>query len=57
MFSISVEVDDVAAAVRDLRAKGVTVSEPEAGPWPGTRIARINKGSANGVSIQLLQRV
>jgi catechol 2,3-dioxygenase-like lactoylglutathione lyase family enzyme len=55
MFSISLRVDDLDAAVRDLRAKGVTVSDPEAGVWPGTRVARINKGSANGVSVQLLE--
>ena len=56
MFSISLEVDDIAAAVRDLRAKGATVSDVEPGIWPETSVARINKSSANGVSIQLIQR-
>lgn len=56
MYSLAVEVDDLEAAVRDLRAKGVPVSEPEAGIWPGTRVARIHKTAANGVSIQLIQR-
>ena len=56
MFSIAVQVDDIDAAVRDLRAKGVMVSDVEFGVWPGTRIARINKAAANGVSIQLIQR-
>jgi catechol 2,3-dioxygenase-like lactoylglutathione lyase family enzyme len=56
MFSIAVEVDDLDAAVADLRSKGVPVSEPEAGVWPETRIARINRSAANGVSIQLIQR-
>lgn len=56
MFSISVRVDDLDAAVRDLRAKGVPVSDPEDGVWPDTRLARINKSVTNGVSIQLLER-
>jgi catechol 2,3-dioxygenase-like lactoylglutathione lyase family enzyme len=56
MFSLSLQVDDLDAAVADLRAKGVAVSDPEAGVWPGTRVARINKGAANGVSVQLLER-
>ena len=56
MYSISVRVDALDAAVADLRAKGVSVSEPEAGIFPGTRVARINKADANGVSIQLIER-
>jgi methylmalonyl-CoA/ethylmalonyl-CoA epimerase len=56
MFSISVRVNDLLAAVGDLRAKGVPVSEPEPGVWPQTRVARINKSATNGVSIQLIER-
>ena len=56
MFSIAVEVDDIDAAVADLRAKHVPVSDPEAGVWPNTRIARIHKSATNGVSIQLIER-
>lgn len=56
MYSISVRVDSLDAAVADLRAKGVAVSSPEPGIWPGTRVARINKAHANGVSIQLIER-
>lgn len=56
MYSISVEVDDLDAAIVDLRAKGVLVSDGQDGAWPGTRVARINRHAANGVSIQLLQR-
>jgi len=56
MFSISLAVDDIEAAVRDLRAKGVEVSDAEPGVWPGTRVARVNKAAANGVSVQLLQK-
>ena len=56
MFSIAVEVDNLDAAVADLRAKSVAVSDIEPGVWPGTRIARINKSATNGVSIQLIER-
>lgn len=56
MYSIAVEVDDIDAAVGDLRAKHVPVSDPEPGVWPKTRIARIHKSAANGVSIQLIER-
>jgi methylmalonyl-CoA/ethylmalonyl-CoA epimerase len=56
MFSISVEVDNLDAAVADLRSKGVRVSDAEGGVWPGTRLARINKQASNGVSIQLIER-
>lgn len=64
MFSMSVEVDDLDAAVRELRAKGVTVSDPEAGVWPGSRarpeqrrrVARIPRAFAHGVGVQLIER-
>jgi catechol 2,3-dioxygenase-like lactoylglutathione lyase family enzyme len=56
MFSISVEVDDLDATVRDLRAKNVRVSDPEAGAWPNTRLARIPRANAHGVAIQLIER-
>ncbi len=54
LYSISVRVDNLDAAVADLRAKGVPVSDAEPGVWPGTRIARIPKSAANGVSVQLI---
>ncbi len=56
MLSMSIEVDDIDAAVRDLRAKGVLVSDPAPGAWPNTRTAQVNKQAANGVPLQLLQR-
>jgi catechol 2,3-dioxygenase-like lactoylglutathione lyase family enzyme len=55
MFSISVRVDSLDAAIADLRAKGVPVSDAEPGVWPNTRIARIPKAAANGVPVQLIQ--
>ena len=57
MYAIAIEVDDIVAAVADLRAKGVDVSEVEYGAWPGTRVARIDRAAANGVSLQLVQRL
>ena len=56
MFSISLEVDDLDAAVRERRAKGATVSDPESGVLPETRIARIPRASAHGVAVQLIER-
>jgi len=56
LFSVSVEVDDLDEAVRYLREKGATVSDPEASIWPGARLARINHHSTHGVSIQLIER-
>ena len=56
MLSMSIEVDDLDAAVRDLRAKGVLVSDPSPGAWPGTRTASVNAKATNGVPMQLLQR-
>ena len=55
-FSISVEVDDLDAAVGYLREKGAKVSAPEPGIWPGSRVARISQSSAHVVSIQLIER-
>jgi methylmalonyl-CoA/ethylmalonyl-CoA epimerase len=56
MFSISVAVDDIDATVADLRARGVDVSDPEPGAWPGTRLARIPRASGHGAAVQLLER-
>ena len=56
MFSVSLEVDDLADAVAELRARGVEVSDPEPGVLPDTRVARIPRGSAHGVAVQLIQR-
>ena len=56
MFSISIEVDDLDAAVVYLREKGARVSEPEPGIWPGSRVARVSQASAHGVSLQLIER-
>jgi len=56
MFSISLAVDDLDATVAELRSRAVAVSDPEPGAWPDTRLARIPRGSAHGVAIQLIER-
>jgi methylmalonyl-CoA/ethylmalonyl-CoA epimerase len=56
LFSLSIEVDDLEAAVAHLRKAGADVSEAREGVWPGTRIARIAPASTHGASIQLIQR-
>jgi catechol 2,3-dioxygenase-like lactoylglutathione lyase family enzyme len=55
-FSISVEVDDLDGAIAYLRGKGAKVSAAEPGIWPGSRVARVNRASAHGVSLQLIER-
>jgi methylmalonyl-CoA epimerase len=57
MYAIAIQVDDIVAAVVDLRAIGITVGDVEYGAWPGTRVARIDREAANGVSVQLVQRL
>ncbi|MGB2694520.1 MAG: VOC family protein [Dehalococcoidia bacterium] len=56
MFSVALEVDDVDAAVAELRSKGVEISDPEAGVLPKTRVARIPRAAAHGVAVQLIER-
>jgi methylmalonyl-CoA epimerase len=56
MFSLSIEVDDLEATVAELRGRGAQVSDPEPGVLEGTRVARIDRQSAHGVQIQLIQR-
>jgi methylmalonyl-CoA epimerase len=55
MYAVGVTVDNIDEAIRDLRAKGVFVSDAEYGVWPGTRIARVNPAAANGVNIVLVE--
>lgn len=56
MFSLAIEVDDLEAAVAELRGRGVQVSDPEPGVWEGTRLAHVSRESAHGVAIQLIER-
>ena len=56
LFSLCIEVDDLDEAVAHLRGKGAEVSEPQQGIWPGSRVARVSRASAHGVSMQLIER-
>ena len=56
MFSISLEVADLDAAVRELRAKDVQISDAETGVLPDTRVARMPRAAGHGVAIQLIER-
>ena len=56
MFSISLEVADLDAAVRELRGKDMPVSDPEAGVLPNTRVARIPPAKAHAVANPPIER-
>ncbi len=49
-FHLSLEVDDLGAAVEHLRGLGYRVGNPNGG------IAFVSKGSTHGVNLQLIQR-
>ena len=56
MLSLSFQVADLDAAVRELRAKGVPVGDPAPGLLPDTLIARIDRAASHGVAVQLIER-
>ena len=56
MASVAVEVDDLDAAVRELREKGVAVSGPEPRVLGDGRVARIPGDSAHGAALHLIER-
>jgi len=51
------EVPDLDAAVATARDRGFTVSDPETGSLPGTRVARVPADELCGLGLQLLQYV
>jgi catechol 2,3-dioxygenase-like lactoylglutathione lyase family enzyme len=55
LSSLAFDVSDIESSVRDVRAAGVTVGNPEPGVLPRSRVARIAAGSAHNVAAQLLQ--
>lgn len=57
MLSISIEVDDIEAAVAELKNKGVDITDVVAGPLPDCRVARFAPGATYGVRLQLIERV
>jgi hypothetical protein len=56
MHAIALAVDNLDAAIHDLRVKGVKVSDIAPGRDPNTRIASIENTSANGVPLILIER-
>jgi 4-hydroxyphenylpyruvate dioxygenase-like putative hemolysin len=56
MCLVGIEVDDLAAAVTHLRARGAQVSEARTGGLPGVNLALVDTASTHGVPIALVQR-
>ena len=55
IFSISVEVESLEAAIAYMQEKAIKISDPEPGIWPKSRVSRLSATSCHGVSIQLIQ--
>lgn len=55
LYLIALEVDDIDAAVADLRGKGYRVTDPASGSQPTDRLAFVSPKSAHGVLLQLIQ--
>lgn len=53
-YNLALEVDDLDAAVAELTARSVRVSDPVEAP-PGTRSAFITMAATHGLSIQLIE--
>lgn len=56
MLSLSLEVDDIDAAVAELKSKGVEITDVVQGPLPNSRVARFGPGATHGVRMQLIER-
>lgn len=56
MLSLSIEVEDIDAAVAELHAAGVAISDVVRGPLPATRVARMPAEATHGVRLQLIER-
>jgi len=54
VYSVALEVDDLDAALAELRAQGVRVSDP-AEVEPGARSAFVAMAATHGLSVQLVQ--
>jgi hypothetical protein len=53
-YNVALEVDDLDAAVAELTAKGVRVSEPVEAE-PGLRSAFVTMAATHGLSVQLVE--
>jgi catechol 2,3-dioxygenase-like lactoylglutathione lyase family enzyme len=56
MCLVGIEVEDLAAAVSHLRARGAKVSDPQEGGAPGVSFALVDTAFTHGVPIALVQR-
>lgn len=56
MLSLSLAVDDIDAAVAELKSRGVEIADVVQGPLPDSRVARFGPGATNGVRLQLIER-
>jgi len=56
MCLVGIEVDDLAAAIAHLRARGAKVSEARTGGVPGVNLGLVDTASTHGVPIALVQR-
>lgn len=54
LWGMVVAVDDIDAAVADLRSKGYTVGDPSKAVQPGAKIATV-KGGTSGVPFAMIQ--
>ena len=57
LHHICFEVDDIDEMLRDLQARGVRLINPSALALPGRKAAFIHPKAANGVLVELYQRV
>lgn len=56
MLSLSLAVDDIDAAVAELKSRGVEIADVVQGPLPDSRVARFGPGATHGVRLQLIER-
>ena len=56
MLSLSLEVDNIDAAVAELKSKGVEIADAVQGPLPNSRVARFAAAATHGVRLQLIER-
>lgn len=56
LYLVALEVDDLDAAVADLRGKGYRVTDPAEGSQPTYRLAFVSPKSAHGALLQLLEK-
>ncbi|MBI4299817.1 MAG: VOC family protein [Chloroflexi bacterium] len=56
LYQISLEVDDLAAAIKEYARKGLIAAETEPRAAPGGQVAYLDQAKTHGIRIQLIQR-